>query len=394
MAKPRSFLSSTCYDLVDARAAINTFLTELGHEVLASENSTFGVTPGKHSHVACIDQVDNADFLILVVGGRRGGTHIGSEKSITNEEYRRALKRNIPVFIFVKKDVEAACRLYKKNPTGDFSAFVDDKRVFDFIDNIRGRSEDNWIRTFDDVNGIIDGLRAQFAYLHLLFSKRHAEDRQPKSKQAAKAVAASPFPGDFSTLAPDTSDDDERTSLIAGLKTVHGIIKAIRESGVTGIDEKLKVLWLLGRYGKYREDRLRMPEPQFKQRAWSTHRGDRVFAQLKEFGAWGSYEEDHDNVDRRGDMVVDLGLRGGGETAWAMKQYVADLVERFGDDEGLELFQKADMRFYAAEGARTPRPKVVIEAVLARAKGKATSPMGAPKTSAPDPRRPKRPSKK
>ena len=294
-----------------------------------------------------------ADFLVLVVGGRRGGTHVGSEKSITNEEYRRALKRKIPVVIFVKKDVEGASRLYRKNPTADFSEVVDDVRVFDFIDGIRSRSEDNWVRPYETVTDIIGGLRAQFAYLHLLFSKRHVAERQPKTKQTAKDSDVAPFPGDFSGLAPETDDELERTSLISGLKAIHGTVKKIRESGVTGIDEKLKVLWLLGRYGTLKDDRLRMPEAQFKQRAWSTYRGQRVFDQLNEFGIWGSYET-ADAPDGREISVVDLGL-GEPENAWALNEYVRDLVKRFGEEEGLDLFTKADMRFYAGDDGTPAR---------------------------------------
>ena len=368
MAKPRSFLSSTCYDLADTRAALNTFLTSLGHDVLASETPSFGVTPGKHSHVACLDQVDNADFFILIVGGRHGGTHIGSEKSITNEEYRRALKRKIPVFIFVKKEVEGASRIYKKNPDGDFSVVVDDVRIFDFIDSIRSRSEDNWVRTFDTVEDIREGLRAQFAYLHLLFSKRHVEERQPKSKRP-KDSEVSPFPGDFSGLAPETDDESERTSLINGLKTVHGIIKRITESGVAGVDEKLKVLWLLGRYGQFEGDCLRMPEARFRQRAWSTHKGDRVFEQLKEFGAWGSYETAHD-ADGREILVVDLSVSGP-ENAWGLKRYVDDLVKRFGEEDGLEIFAKGDMRFYAGEAEPPAGTSSALVTPAAKAKAAA-----------------------
>src|ERR1035437_5142247 len=105
MAKPRTFVSSTCLDLKDARSAVEQHLIALGHEPLLSDTLTFGVTPKRHSHQACLDQVDNADYFILIVGGRRGGTYIGSERSITNEEYRRAMKRGIPVITFVSDDV-------------------------------------------------------------------------------------------------------------------------------------------------------------------------------------------------------------------------------------------------------------------------------------------------
>ena len=92
MSKPRTFISSTCFDFADARAAIATHLKALGHEPIRSDTSEFGVSLGKHSHDACLDQVDNCDYLILLIGGRRGGSYVGSEQSITNEEYRRALK--------------------------------------------------------------------------------------------------------------------------------------------------------------------------------------------------------------------------------------------------------------------------------------------------------------
>lgn len=110
MSTPRTFVSSTCLDLKDARSSIEQHLIQLGHEPLLSDTLTFGVTPKKHSHQAFLDQVDNADYLILIVGGRRGGTYIGSERSITNEEYRRAMKRRIPVMIFVSEDVLTASK--------------------------------------------------------------------------------------------------------------------------------------------------------------------------------------------------------------------------------------------------------------------------------------------
>jgi hypothetical protein len=108
MSKPRTFVSSTCLDLKDARSAIEQHLKTLGHEPLLSNNFTFGVTPKRHSHQACLDQVDNADYFVLIIGRRRGGTYVGSEKSITNEEYRRAVKRGIPIMIFVSQEVERA----------------------------------------------------------------------------------------------------------------------------------------------------------------------------------------------------------------------------------------------------------------------------------------------
>jgi hypothetical protein len=120
MAKPRTFVSSTCLDLKDARSVIEEHLKSLGHEPLLSDTLTFGVTPKRHSHQACLDQVDNADYFVLIIGHRPGGTFVGSERSITNEEYRRAMKRHIPVMSFVAEEVDSAAVMYRKNPKADY----------------------------------------------------------------------------------------------------------------------------------------------------------------------------------------------------------------------------------------------------------------------------------
>src|SRR3989441_5705737 len=145
MAKPRTFVSSTCLDLKDARAALESHLSILGHEPLLSDTLTFGVTPSKHSHQACLDQVDNADYFILVIGGRHGGTYIGSERSITNEEYRRAMKRQIPVMIFLSEEVGVAARIFRKNPKAYVFDIVDDTRDFYFFYFVRCEPRDNLV---------------------------------------------------------------------------------------------------------------------------------------------------------------------------------------------------------------------------------------------------------
>jgi hypothetical protein len=64
------------------------------------------------------------------------------------------MKRGIPVMIFVWDDVLTASRLYRKNPKAYLSEFVDDVRVFDFVDLLRGESEDNWIRPYKTAEDI------------------------------------------------------------------------------------------------------------------------------------------------------------------------------------------------------------------------------------------------
>src|SRR5436305_838831 len=119
MAKPRIFISSTCYDLSDARAELTKFLEGFGFDVLNSQTSSFGVTPNKSAVDACLDQVELADYLILIIGSRSGA--VKGDVTVTNAEYNRAIDRGIPVIPFVNRTVSDALRLYKANPAGDFT---------------------------------------------------------------------------------------------------------------------------------------------------------------------------------------------------------------------------------------------------------------------------------
>jgi hypothetical protein len=248
MSRPRTFLSSTCFDFADARAAIAEHLKTLGHEPIRSDTAEFGVSLGKHSHEACLDQVDNSDYLILLIGGRRGGTFVGSEKSITNEEYRRALKKRKPIITFVKRDVELARRMYKKNPKADFTGVVDDVRIFDFIDIVTSQSENNWIKLFDDVEDIKRALTDQFAYIALEYSKALIASRDPKSEAKNKAEFVR-LPVQLGAIA-DSDDSAEAATKITGLRNLHKVLSDIIKSPATGKDEKLKLLWVMGRYGE------------------------------------------------------------------------------------------------------------------------------------------------
>jgi len=343
MSKPRTFLSSTCFDFADARAAIAEHLRSLGHDPIRSDTPEFGVSLGKHSHEACLDQVDNCDYLILLIGGRRGGTFVGSEKSITNEEYRRALKKRKPIITFVKREVEIARSMYKKNPAADFSGVVDDVRIFDFIDLVTSQSENNWIKVFDDVEDVKRSLTDQFAYIALEYSKMLIASRDPKSGAKDKAVVVR-FPVQLGAIA-DSDNSAEAATRISGLRKLHQVLSGIIKNPAAGKEEKLKLLWVMGRYGEMHYGRsISISNDRLKQYAWSTGKGQRVFNQIRDFGVIGDYDAD-------GDGMLSARVYFGsdtddGEMAHALQEYVSDLVAKFGE-EGLDVFKRADMTLYA-----------------------------------------------
>lgn len=342
MAKPRTFVSSTCLDLKDARAALEAHLRSLGHEPLLSDTLTFGVTPKKHSHQACLDQVDNSDYFVLLVGGRRGGTFIGSEKSITNEEYRRAIKRSIPIMIFVSEDVETAAQIYRKNPKADLSDYVDDNRIFDFVDLIRGQSEDNWIRTYKNVEDVKKAITAQFAYICLCYSQdlRKSNDAQPQTQK----LVVKALPKDFKV--PKEYDQAAQAALISGLKNVHKVIHKIQSGNASGKEEKLKVIWVMGRYGtagRRNYGPLRMNLDRFKQYAFGTHRAQRVFNQLCDFGIDARLAGLDPEEEEEPRVELTIREESEGESKMALQHYIKALLARHDEDDALELFKRADM---------------------------------------------------
>ena len=203
MPKPRFFLSSTCYDLNDARANLTTFLEEFGFEVLNSQRPSFGVTPKVHSAQACIEQVELADYFILIIGSRRGSEFPGATQSITNMEFNRAKQLGLVIIPFVKDDLLTARRVHRRNPEGDFTEIVDDKRIFEFIDSIDLSQEDNWLHSFRDVGEIIEKLKSQFSHYLLLYAKYLGRLPGKSFKPTRITMSINGVPADIQVLATE-----------------------------------------------------------------------------------------------------------------------------------------------------------------------------------------------
>jgi hypothetical protein len=163
---PSVMVSSTFYDLRQIRCDLTGFIAdELGYAPLLSELNSFPVDPDASTSENCRRRVEeDADVLILVVGGRYGSVDSDTAKSISNLEYLAARSKGIPIYGFIEKKVLALVPVWRQNKGADFAGIVDDTRVFDFIDQIR--SVDRvWCHEFETASEIIDTLRVQFAYL-------------------------------------------------------------------------------------------------------------------------------------------------------------------------------------------------------------------------------------
>jgi hypothetical protein len=185
MAIPRVFVSSTCYDLKYIRENLRYFIRTLGYEPVLSEDGTVFFNPGLHTQDACLTEIPNCQILLLIIGGRFGGRYRDGDASITNTEYREAVRLKIPVFALVDGAVYNEHHVYLKNrgnESVDISKLVfpavDTVRIFDFIDEVRANSVNNALVPFRDFGDIESYLRQQWAAMMFDFLSTRNEQRR------------------------------------------------------------------------------------------------------------------------------------------------------------------------------------------------------------------------
>ncbi|MCA6217046.1 DUF4062 domain-containing protein [Ideonella sp. B7] len=194
MATPRVFISSTCYDLKYIRENLRYFVKTLGYEPILSEDGSVFYSPALHTHDACLTEIPNTQMFVLIIGGRYGGKFKELDSSITNAEYREAVRLKIPVFALVDSAVYNEHHLYLKNAKNtdvDLTKLVfpavDSTKVFDFIDEVRGSTINNALVPFRDFGDIESYLRQQWAAMMFDFLSQRNEGRRVSDTLATLA---------------------------------------------------------------------------------------------------------------------------------------------------------------------------------------------------------------
>ena len=166
MSTPAVMVSSTFYDLSQVREDLREFLQdEVGYRPLLSEHPSFPIDPDADTIENCRRRVEqDADVLVLIVGGRYGYVDQASDKSVTNLEYLAARAKGIPIYVFADRGVLAVLPVWKNNPEADFSGTVDSPRLFEFLDQVRS-TDRVWTQSFGRAQDIVGALRVQFAHL-------------------------------------------------------------------------------------------------------------------------------------------------------------------------------------------------------------------------------------
>lgn len=210
MPSPKIFVSSTCYDLGMAREQLRAFLLRLGYDPILSEYSDVLYDPRTHTHTSCIQDVPNADMVVLLIGSRFGGRAVPEalslidlenlvnssfdvtvlkdpEKlSITQLEVLKAIDASVPVFAFVEEKVMHDQLVYQKNKDlSDKIKFpsIDKpdtaKYIFEFISFLHHRNKGNAVIPFSRISDIESHLLKQWGSL---FQKLLREQREGASE--------------------------------------------------------------------------------------------------------------------------------------------------------------------------------------------------------------------
>ena len=192
MAKPRVFVSSTFYDLRQVREDLDRFISELGYEAVLHEagDIAYGKDSAPEGYIS--REIEMCDILVCVIGGRYGTEsqeHPGS--SITQQELKAAIENEVQVLIFIEQSVYSEYGTYSVNKeNADIKyRFVDNPRVFEFIDSIHKLPRDNPITPFRTAHDIVEFLRSQWAGLFQRFLQDQKRLKEVKTLEEMKQVS-------------------------------------------------------------------------------------------------------------------------------------------------------------------------------------------------------------
>jgi hypothetical protein len=168
------------------------FIREMGYEPVLHERG--GVTYGSSEKLEeyAYKEVDLADLLVSIVGSRFGSQSQHENRSISQEELKRALDNDVQVYIFVEHAVLTEFETYKVNKDlkGIEWRFVDDVRVYEYLEGIFALTNNNVVQGFETAADITTFLKSQWAGLFHRFLRDQAKFREINALDEMQATVA------------------------------------------------------------------------------------------------------------------------------------------------------------------------------------------------------------
>jgi hypothetical protein len=165
MARPKVFISSTFYDMKQVRSSLELFIRDLGYDPVLHERGAVPYGSKEKLEEYCYGEIHQAEILVSIIGGRYGSQSEHKPYSISQQELKTALELGIQVFIFVESAVLSEYQTYLKNKdvAGVVFNYVDDPRIYRFLEEVHALPNNNPITGFGSAQEIAVFLREQWA---------------------------------------------------------------------------------------------------------------------------------------------------------------------------------------------------------------------------------------
>lgn len=227
MSKPRVFISSTFYDLRHVRLDLDKFIEGMGYEPVRNEEGDIPYGKDRDLQEYCYKEISTIDILVSIIGGRFGSESNTKDYSISQKELKTAIDEDKQVFIFIQRDVASEFKTYKDNKGSDNIRYhyVDDPRIYPFIEEIYSLQKNNNIKEFETTDDIIKYLREQWAGLFKKFI-----DEQHLAKEAVVIRDIESTAKTLRTLVDyiQSVNQDKGDAVELILKTNHPLVSRIK----------------------------------------------------------------------------------------------------------------------------------------------------------------------
>lgn len=192
MARPRIFVSSTYFDLRVLRADLERFIREMGYEAVLFERGHIAWGKEQALEDYCYREISSCDILVALIGGKFGSQSRDQKNSITQNEIKAAIEQGKQIYIFVEKSVHSEYRTYMMNKENEAfrPASVNDKRVFQFLEEVYSLPAGNPIEAFELSEDIIKYLREQWAGLFQRMLQESSRAGEINAIEGLKQTAA------------------------------------------------------------------------------------------------------------------------------------------------------------------------------------------------------------
>ena len=166
--EPVIFVSSVISEFVDLRSALRYFFKKAGYVTLTSEKKDFGVDSVSDSIDACKKQIDQSDFIILLIGEKAGYNFAlpsNEITSVTKEEYRyineiltNGSEKKLIIFV---KDI--VWKEYSDKPESNFQT----QFIHEMINgNVTEGKIGRWVYSFKDFEDVVSVLNSNIHGLY------------------------------------------------------------------------------------------------------------------------------------------------------------------------------------------------------------------------------------